>query len=116
MSKTILVIEDDLLIQELLVTLLESEGFATLAAEDGAEGCRLALQCRPDLVLSDLSLPGLDGLEVARRLSRDGLRVLAVTAHCRPEDLRNIEEAGFCGLLAKPVHPATFGQQVRAWL
>lgn len=108
--------EDDLLIQDLFVTLLEVEGYTVLAAEDGLEAVRIAAEHRPDLVLSDLSLPGLNGFEVAEQLVAQGLKVLAVTAHSRPEDLRKIEEAGFCGYLAKPVHPHSFVKSLQPYL
>ncbi|MBS2036984.1 response regulator [bacterium] len=114
--KTILVIEDDLLIQELLVTLLEDEGYRVLAAEDGLQGVSLALEHHPDLVLSDLNLPHLDGFEVARQLSQAGMRVVAVTAHTRSQEMGRIQSSGFCGHLAKPVNPVTFARELRAWL
>ncbi len=114
--KTVLVIEDELLIQDLFVTLLEVEGYSVLAAEDGLEGVRLALEHRPDLVLSDLSLPGLNGFEVVEKLAPQGLKVVAVTAHSRSEDLQKIEAAGFTGYLAKPVHPNTFVKSLQPWL
>ena len=114
--KTVLVIEDELLIQDLFITLLEVEGYSVLAAEDGLEGVRLALEHRPDLVLSDLSLPGLNGFQVVEQLREHGLKVVAVTAHSRPEDLQKIEAAGFAGYLAKPVHPHTFVKNLQPWL
>lgn len=114
--KTVLVIEDEVLIQDLFVTLLEVEGYTVLAAEDGLEGVRLAVEHRPDLVLSDLTLPGLNGYEVVEQLRPHGLKVVAVTGHSRPEDLRKIEEAGFTGYLAKPVHPQSFVKSLQPFL
>lgn len=109
-------IEDELLLQDLLVTLLEVEGFRALSADDGEEGVRLALQHRPDLVLSDLSLPGLDGFQVVEHLRPHELKVVAVTAHSRSEDLKKIETSGFVGYLPKPVQPATFVRSLQPWL
>ncbi|MBN9414195.1 MAG: response regulator [Candidatus Eremiobacteraeota bacterium] len=114
--KTVLIIEDELLIQDLFVTLLEVEGYSVLAAEDGLEGVRLALEHKPDLVLSDLSLPGLNGFQVVEQLLPHGLKVVAVTAHSRAEDLQKIEDAGFSGYLAKPVHPHSFVKSLQPWL
>lgn len=111
-----LIIEDELLIQDLFVTLLEVEGYTVLAAEDGQEGVRMALEHRPDLVLSDLSLPGLNGYQVVEQLLPHGLKVIAVTAHSRPEDLQKIKAAGFHGYLSKPVHPHTFVTSLQPWL
>lgn len=114
--KTVLVIEDELLVQDLFVTLLESAGLKVLAADDGQQGVDLALQHRPDLVLSDLSLPRLDGFQVVEQLRAEGLRVVAVTAHSRADDLKKIEAAGFTGYLPKPINVSTFVKLVEQWL
>lgn len=114
--KTILVIEDEALIQDLFISLLEVEGYTVLAADDGLEGVRLALEHRPDLVLSDLSLPGLNGFQVVEQLRPHGLKVIAVTAHSRSDDIEKIEAAGFTGYLAKPVHPHSFVKSLQPYL
>lgn len=70
-TQTILIIEDEKDIRELLAYNLRKEGYATLASGDGREGLELARLKRPDLILLDLMLPGLDGLSVCRELDRD---------------------------------------------
>lgn len=106
MSPRILMIEDDDDAREVLQFALEAEGQAVAVAADGAEGIALATRTRPDVVLVDLGLPGLDGYEVARRI-RDALgtnvRLVALTGYGRSEDRRRTAEAGFDEHLTKPV-------------
>jgi CheY-like chemotaxis protein len=106
MSPRILMIEDDADAREVLQLALESEGQAVAVAADGAEGIALAEASRPDVVLVDLGLPGVDGYEVARRI-RDalgaGVRLIAVTGYGRSEDRQRSAAAGFDQHLMKPV-------------
>jgi len=71
MAKKILIIEDDKFIRELMVRKLNNEGFETLEAVDGEEGIKKIKEGKPDLVLLDLILPGIDGFEVLSRQKRD---------------------------------------------
>ena len=106
MSCRILMIEDDADAREVLQLALEAEGQAVAVAADGPEGLALAMSTRPEVVLVDLGLPGLDGYEVARQL-RDALgndvRLIAVTGYGRSEDRRRSAAAGFDEHLIKPV-------------
>jgi CheY-like chemotaxis protein len=99
-------IEDDADAREVLQLALEAEGQAVAVAADGAEGLALATATRPDVVLVDLGLPGLDGYQVARQL-RDALgnhvRLIAVTGYGRSEDRRRSAAAGFDEHLIKPI-------------
>ena len=70
-KKTILVVEDEKAIADILVFNLEREGYATLAAYDGNDGLRLAQEGAPDLILLDVMLPGIDGFEVCKRVRAD---------------------------------------------
>ncbi len=102
----ILIVEDHPDGRESLRILLEVLGHRVEVAGDGVEGLRKALRERPQAVLLDIGLPGLDGFEVARRLRAalgDGIRLLACTAYGRPEDRARAEAAGFDGLLVKPI-------------
>jgi CheY-like chemotaxis protein len=111
----VLVIEDNRDGAELLQTMLELLGHDVEIALTGAEGVRLAGQHRPDLVLCDLGLPGMDGFEVAASLrAQDDAphRLVAVTGYGQPEDRRRTREAGFHDHLVKPIDPA----QLRALL
>jgi two-component system, sensor histidine kinase len=106
MSPRILMIEDDADAREVLQLALEAEGLPVAMAADGAEGIALAATTRPDVVLVDLGLPGLDGCEVARRIRDtlgDQVRLIALTGYGRSEDRQRTAEAGFDEHLLKPV-------------
>ncbi len=104
--KRLLIIEDVELNTDLLVQILE-EDYALLTASDGAEGLRLAGDARPDAILLDLSLPLIDGWEVARRLKSDPelrhIPVIALSAHAMQGDEDRALEAGCDVYLAKPI-------------
>ena len=108
-SLRILVVEDNRDSADSLRLLLELSGHEVAVAYSGHDGVRAAEQCRPDVVLCDIGLPGLDGYGVARRL-RDNpttakARLIAVTAYGHDEDRRRSHEAGFEQHLVKPVDP-----------
>ncbi len=106
-ARTVLVIEDDALNLELLSTVLEAAGFAVHTAEDARTGLELAHQLRPDVVLMDIQLPELDGLEATRRLHEAPetaqVPVIAVSAHVKKEDEERSREAGCVRHVHKPV-------------
>jgi two-component system, cell cycle response regulator len=116
----ILVIEDDPANLELMRGLLSAHGHSVIAARDGASGVDMAREERPDLVLCDMQLPVIGGIEVVTLLRGDSvthaLPVVAVTALTMPGDRESILAAGFDGYLAKPISPETFVQQVEAFL
>lgn len=116
----ILIIEDNAANLDLMHYLLTAFGHEPLAATDGLAGLEAAARERPDLILCDLQLPGLDGFEVARRLKADPLLgrvpLVAVTAYAMVGDRERILAAGFDGYLPKPIAPETFGQQVAVFL
>jgi CheY-like chemotaxis protein len=99
----VLVVEDDEPIRELMVSALGGEGFHVLAAANGAEALHLVQQARPAVVLLDVKLPGISGLEVARRLKADpataGIPLVAVSAHA---DADEVLASGCCALVRKP--------------
>jgi len=90
--------------------LLRVKGYETLEASSGEHAVELALAEIPDLVLMDLQLPGIDGVEALRRLRADertsALRVLALTAQAMEGDSERFLDAGFDGYLSKPVNIA----------
>ncbi len=105
-SRHVLVIEDNPDAREMLRTTLEVDGHRVEVAEDGPQGVAMARSSRPDVVLVDIGLPGLNGYEVAkqvRALFGRQVRLIAVTGYGRPEDRRRTEEAGFDTHLTKPV-------------
>jgi CheY-like chemotaxis protein len=104
--KRLLIIEDVEFNTDLLVQILEDD-YALLTAADGGEGLRLAGDERPDAILLDLSLPVVDGWEVARRLKADpelrDIPVIALSAHAMRGDELKALEAGCDAYLAKPI-------------
>jgi PAS domain S-box-containing protein len=106
-ARTVLVIEDNDDARESLRLLLESLGHRVLQAADGHQGVALALEHRPEVLLIDLGLPGLDGYEVARIVRGDpagnSALLIAVTGYGQVEDRRRSMEVGFDAHLVKPV-------------
>lgn len=117
---TILVIEDDADIVELLQYNLSKEGFRVRIARDGDTGIQEARRYRPDLILLDLMLPGVDGLEVCRRLKRDPelstTPIVMVTAKSEESDVVTGLEMGADDYLSKPFSPRELLARVRAVL
>jgi two-component system cell cycle response regulator DivK len=103
----ILVIEDNPSNMKLAVLVLEGDGHQVLQASDSEDGLRLARQRHPELILMDLQLPGMDGLEATRLLKADAatrdIRVVALTALAMSGDRERIEAAGCDGYVAKPI-------------
>jgi two-component system, cell cycle response regulator len=120
MPAQILIVEDDPITRELMASLLQEAGHAVSGADDGAQGLRLALDGRPDLVLCDLRLPSLDGCAVARALKAEPgcarIPLLAVSALVEGGDRARVLAAGFDGYLCKPIEPASFVAEVEAFL
>lgn len=120
MAAQVLVIEDHRDSLELLRYLLTACGHTPLLAGDGERGLALAAAERPDLVLCDLQLPGIDGFEVARRLRAQpataNLRLWAVTAFARASDRERALAAGFDGHISKPIEPEQFLDQLASIL
>ena len=114
----VLVVEDDARIAEALRLLLTRSGYDALVARSGPGGWQALTGDEPDAVLLDLSLPGLDGIELLRRLREAGHRmpVLAVTASVMDRDRQTIMAAGFDGYQAKPLSVKEFLAAVEAIL
>jgi signal transduction histidine kinase/ActR/RegA family two-component response regulator len=107
-SRRVLVIEDQSDAADSLADVLRLAGHEVHVARDGADGLRRAREARPDAVLCDIGLPGIDGYEVARRLRADGhatTLLVALTGYALPDDLRRAREAGFDAHLTKPARP-----------
>ena len=118
--QTILVIEDDPDISELIQYNLEKNGFKALIAEDGEEGLHKAETKKPALILLDLMLPGMDGLEVCRKLKQSGktsgIPVIMVTAKGEESDVVVGLEVGADDYIPKPFSPRELVARVRALL
>ncbi|HVO39159.1 MAG TPA: response regulator [Spirochaetia bacterium] len=104
--KTVLVIDDDELNLKLVNLMLTSEGFRVLCAASAEEGLELLRQEKPTVVLMDIRLSGMSGLEATRRLKADhalsAIPVVAVSAYAMEEDIARASEAGCSGYLVKP--------------
>jgi two-component system cell cycle response regulator DivK len=108
----VLVVEDNEKNLKLVRDVLTFKGYEVIAAETGEEGVRLALERRPSLVLMDIRLPGIDGVEALRRLRAEGttrgIPVMAMTASVMTEDRQKIVDAGFDAYESKPLNVTDF--------
>jgi two-component system cell cycle response regulator DivK len=119
MSARILVIEDNALNLKLVRDVLRHAGYEVVEARTGEEGLAAAANYEPDLVLMDLQLPGIDGMEALRRLRENDARrvpVVAVTAFAMQADRDRAFEAGFDGYLEKPISIRALPNQVQSFL
>ena len=102
----VLIVDDNIDLVMMLAGSLRTKGYVVQAAHTGPDGLKLALAWRPDIVILDIGLPGLDGYEIARQLRANpetkGLRLIALTGYGRAEDVVLAKEAGFDGHVAKP--------------
>jgi two-component system cell cycle response regulator len=116
----VLVVEDNPINRDLLEYLLGALGFEALSAVDGATGLAAAQRERPDLILCDIHMPGIDGIEFARRVKADpalaATPLVAVTALAMVGDRDRILAAGFDGYVAKPIDPTRFLDELRPFL
>jgi CheY-like chemotaxis protein len=119
-GKKILIIEDNLLNLELATDLLEANGFAVFSAQTAEEGLRLARELLPDLVLMDISLPGMDGLSATKNLKADPatrrLAVVGLTANAMKGDEEMARAAGCDGYLTKPIDTRSFIADVNRFI
>jgi DNA-binding response OmpR family regulator len=114
---TVLIIDDDKPLAEVVQRYLERDGFTVITAEDGPSGLERALTDRPDLVVLDLSLPGMDGLDVCRRLRREiSVPVIMLTARVDEADRVAGLELGADDYVTKPFSPREMTARVRAVL
>jgi two-component system, cell cycle response regulator DivK len=120
MKKKILLIEDNEQNRYLVVFLLERRGHEVVPAVDGPMGIALARRIRPDLILLDIQLPGLDGYATARELRKNptlqGVPIVAVTSYAMAGDREKTLAAGCTGYLEKPIDPETFAAEVERHL
>ncbi len=108
----ILIVEDNDKNRKLVRDVLTFKGYEVIESETGEEGVRLAQERRPSLVLMDIRLPGIDGVEALRRLRAEettrGISVMAMTASVMSEDRQKIMAAGFDGYQSKPINVTDF--------
>jgi two-component system cell cycle response regulator DivK len=114
---TILIVEDNEKNMKLARDVLRAKGYETLEAVTGEEGVRVAIEKKPDLVLMDIQLPGISGIEALRQLRLDPgcarIPVVAFTASVMQADRSEISAAGFDGFLSKPINIREFIDTVK---
>ena len=116
-GKTVLVVEDNDLNMKLFCDLLEAHGYQTMQTRDGRRVLDMAREQRPDIILMDIQLPDVSGLEVTKWLKEDedlrGIPVVAVTAFAMKGDEERIREGGCEAYIAKPISVTRFIDVVR---
>jgi CheY-like chemotaxis protein len=119
-NELVLIVEDNEKNRKLARDVLAHRGYRVAEAETGEDGVRLAGELRPDLVLMDIQLPGIDGIEALRQLRQDpatrDIPVLAVTASAMTHDRQKIMAAGFDGYQSKPISLRPFLEAVEQLL
>jgi two-component system cell cycle response regulator DivK len=120
MSKTVLIVEDNELNMKLFRDLLEAHGYATLQTRNGIEALSLARDHRPDLILMDIQLPEVSGLDVTKWLKEDDelrqIPVIAVTAFAMKGDEERIREGGCEAYISKPITVSMFLDTIRQFI
>lgn len=120
MAARILIAEDHPPSLELMRYLLGAHGYTTLAAVNGGQAIELAREHRPDLIICDLQMPGVNGYEVVHELKRDpdlqATPLLAVTAFSMLGDREDVLRAGFDGYFSKPIEPENFVAAIEQYL
>jgi two-component system, cell cycle response regulator DivK len=114
---TVLIIEDNEKNMKLARDVLQAKGYQTLEAVTGEEGVKLAKEKKPDLVLMDIQLPGINGIDALKQIRADAktkaIPVVALTASVTPTDRSAINAAGFDAFLGKPINLKEFLATVR---
>ena len=120
MSKKVLIVEDNELNMKLFHDLLDSQGYETLQTREGLQALALARLHKPDLILMDIQLPEISGLEVTKWLKDDEelshIPVVAVTAFAMKGDEERIREGGCEAYLSKPISVGKFIETIRLFL
>jgi two-component system cell cycle response regulator DivK len=120
MSKTVLIVEDNDLNMKLFHDLLEAHGYDTLQTRDGREALELARKHRPDLILMDIQLPEVSGLEVTKWIKQDedlkSIPIIAVTAFAMKGDEEKIRDGGCEAYMAKPISVVSFLETIEKFV
>jgi two-component system cell cycle response regulator DivK len=120
MPKTVLIVEDNELNMKLFNDLLEAHGYATIQTKSGVEAVELARRHRPNLILMDIQLPEVSGLEVTQWLKDDeelrSIPIVAITAFAMKGDEEKIRQGGCEAYLSKPISVVKFLVTVRNYV
>lgn len=117
---SILIIEDNESNIYLISFILKKHGYCVIEAKSGEEGISLANSARPDLIIMDIQLPGIDGLETTRRIRQseadEKIPIVALTSYALIGDRDKAIEAGCTGYIEKPINPETFIIEIERYL
>ena len=120
MSKRILVVEDQEDNRRIIRDLLSASGYQLVEATTGEDGLKLATSAKPDLILMDIQLPGMDGYEVTRRIKANPqlahIPIIVVTSYALSGDDKKAFEAGCNGYVTKPFSPRVLLAKIREFL
>ena len=118
--KRVLVVEDNPDNLELIRLVLSRSGYTVLAALTGEDGVDMAVRERPDFILMDINLPGIDGLEATRRIRASGangsIPIIAITSNAMRGDMAQVLAAGCNGYFEKPIDPLRIMDDIHAIL
>lgn len=118
--KRILVIEDNKTNRYLIGFILKKNGYEVLEAKTGEEGVELALKEKPNLIIMDIQLPGIDGLETTKRIRESkvdgGVPIIALTSYAMTGDRERALSAGCNGYLEKPINPDTIMEEIEKFI
>ena len=118
--KRILVVEDNENNMYLISVFLKKKGYEVIPAKTGEEGVKLAVAEKPDLVLMDIQLPDIDGLEATKRIRKSvangEVPIIAITSHAMTGDREKFLKAGCDGYIEKPINPDTFLSEIEKFL
>ena len=118
--KKILVVEDNEINMYLSCRILKSSGYEVIEARSGEEGVELAIKEKPDLIIMDIQLPGIDGLETTKRIREsqaDGeIPIIALTSYAMAGDKKKALKAGCTGYVEKPINPDTLLGEIKKYL
>lgn len=120
MAKTVMIVEDNELNMKLFNDLLEAKGYTTIQTRNGMEALDLARTHKPDLILMDIQLPEVSGLEVTKWLKQDDklhtIPVIAVTAFAMKGDEERIRQGGCEAYISKPISVVKFLETIQSYL
>jgi len=119
-TKRILVVEDNETNMYLISFILKSRGYEIIEARSGEEGAGIAIKEKPDLIIMDIQLPGIDGLETTRRIRKSeaagDIPIVALTSHAMTGDREKALRAGCTGYIEKPINPETVLSEIEKYL
>ncbi len=118
--KRILVVEDNETNMYLIRFIFEKSGYEVIEAREGAAGVELAIKEKPDLIIMDIQLPDIDGLEATKRIraseADDDIPIIALTSFAMAGDRERAMTAGCTGYIEKPINPDTFIAEIEKYL